>query len=208
MKLVAQEIYYFQNDLFFSPIRDKVDYAKVLFYTARNLLVNAKLEDVETIGELRLVVDKMSRLFFFQREKYFTLSFPFKVVIDEGSVMKITSYMGREVDSQSISAALSILEKDSFRLRPSPIDFIMNDTEIPVVGFELLEEVFASEPSYLRYDKDIKNEKGRLHPLHHIDMNYSVYGSFKLGLYDIVTPEHFVDIVTVSTDCSFFEDWR
>jgi hypothetical protein len=38
------------------------------------------------------------------------------------------------------------------------------------------------EPGYIRYDYDVDNYEEHVHPLHHIDVNYSDIGTFKLGI--------------------------
>ena len=61
------------------------------------------------------------------------------------------------------------------------------------------------EPAYIRYDYDPDNEKGKLHPLYHLDLHYSQYSTFKIGLFDKIAGDFFEDIHNVKTDCIFIE---
>lgn len=206
MKIVEKIIPKFQEDLFFSAIRDKKDFAKLLAVSARNLLI-----DFEEIGavvsecKMKLVVDKMSRLFYFKEDKYFSVSFPFTVLIDKGHVIDIKTLSGKKVDNKSISAIISILEEEQFQLNPSLLDLYIASSELSSLGVELLEEIFQSEPCYIRYDNDPKNEKGALHPLNHLDINYSAYGSYKIGLSKVIPLANFEDVLNINTDCSFLQ---
>lgn len=206
MKSIDKIIPKFQEDLFFSAIRDKKDYAKLLAVSARNLLIDfGELGTVESNCRMKLVVDKMSRLFYFKDDKYFSVSFPFIVLIEKDEVIEITTLTGKVVDNKSISAIISILDEEQFQLTPSLLDLYIASSELSSLGVELLEEIFQSEPGYIRYDNDPKNENGNLHPLNHLDINYSSYGSYKIGLSKVIPIANFEDVLNISTDCSFLQ---
>ena len=206
MKTIDKIIPKFQEDLFFSAIRDKKDFAKLLAVSARNLLIDfGEIGEVESECRMKLVVDKMSRLFYFKDNKYFSVSFPFTVLIENNHVIEITTLTGKKVDNKSISAIISILEEEQFQLNPSLLDLYIASSELSSLGVELLEEIFQSEPGYIRYDNDPKNENGNLHPLNHLDINYSAYGSYKIGLSKIIPMSNFEDVLNISTDCSFLQ---
>lgn len=206
MKVVTRVIYSFQEKDFFAPIRDKIEYARVVVLAARQLLLDMDDDNVETVSSMRLVVDKMSRLFFYKEKKYFSISFPFTILLDGDNIAKLTSYTGKNLDNKSISAVISILDNEQFRLNPSLIDFYIEPNSIDSIGLFLLEEIFQSEPSYVRYDYDSDNEKGKLHPLSHLDINYSQYSTFKLGFHQEIDQEYFENLQNIKTDCSFIVD--
>src|ERR1700761_3819291 len=103
-------------------MRDKIQYARVILFAARKLLLNINDHEVESNSSMILIVDKMSRLFFYKEKKYFSVSFPFVTLLENNEVLKITSLSGREVDNKNISAVISILDNEQFRLNPSLID--------------------------------------------------------------------------------------
>jgi hypothetical protein len=183
-----------------------VDYAKLLVLAARQLLLNMDSEDIKVASKMKLIVDKMSRLFFYKENKYFSVAFPFTTVIDGNDVIELSSYSGKKLDNKSISAVISILDSEQFILNPSLIDFYIEPNSIESSGLFLLEEIFQFEPSYIRFDCDPENEKGKLHPLNHFDINYSQYSTFKLGLKETITTDYFENVQNIKTDCSFVLD--
>lgn len=206
MKIIQKEIFTFQDQDFFSPIRNKLEYAKLLAISARQLLVDYEAEGTPVAGIMQLVIDKMSRLFYSKDGKYFSIAFPFGTRIESGQVKELSTYSGKVLNNKAISAIIAILDSEDFKRSPSLIDFFIEPGSIEIAGIELLEEIFQFEPSYLRYDCDADNENGKLHPLHHIDFNYSQYSTYKLGLHDIITMEYFVNLQNIKTDCSFVID--
>jgi hypothetical protein len=51
-------------DRFFSPIKNKVQLIELLMNSLKYMLLNQKVNKVRVRGEIVLVIDKMSRLFF------------------------------------------------------------------------------------------------------------------------------------------------
>lgn len=203
MKIISKEILSFQEvDLFFA-IRDKIDYARLLLNSAKLLLLDADGGKAASSASLRLLVGKMSRLFLYKPGKFFSVSFPFNVRVDGEKVSSITSHLGNEVESYSISCALAILNDEKFRLMPSPIDFWVDTDSSELVGLTLLEEIFFSEPAYIRFDTDPERENGKLHPLNHLDINFSSYSTYKVGLNREMYEKDFEDMLDITTDCSF-----
>lgn len=206
MKTIDKQIPKFQEDLFFSPIRDKKDFAKLLAVSARNLLIDfSEFGTLESSSSMKLVVDKMSRLFYFKEEKYFSICFPFIVLILDNGIVEISTLTGKKVDNKSISAVISILEEEQFQLNPSLIDLYIASNDLSPLGIELLEEIFQCEPGYIRYDNDPKNENGKHHPLNHLDINYSSYGTYKVGLSKVIPISNFEDVLNITTECSFLQ---
>jgi len=206
VKVIERGIFPFQEKEFFSPIRNKIDYARLVVLAARQLLLNSSVEGAEITSRMKLIVDKMSRLFFYKDKKYFSISFPFTTQIDGDDIIEITSYSGKNLNNKSISAVIAILDNEQFKLNPSLIDHYIEPNGIESSGLFLLEEIFQSEPSYIRYDIDSKNENGILHPLHHFDVNYSSYGTYKLGLNKNIPEDYFESTLNILTECVFVTD--
>ena len=74
-----------------------------------------------------------------------------------------------------------------------------------MIGLEIIEELILVEPSYVRFDIDPENQKGHLHPLNHLDVNYSQAGTYKIGLRTAITLDEFEDILNVDTNCYYIE---
>lgn len=210
MKVIMKGILPFQEKNFFFPIREKADYVRLILNTIQYLLIEKELEDLdldECQSQLRVVVDKMSRVFLYRNGKYFSVSFPFIILLDSNNdIEEITTYEGIKIDSQNVSFANSILNDGSFQLNQSLVDFYLESTAFESTGLDLLEKIFHSEPAYIRYDHDPQREDGKLHPLDHLDVNYSSYGTYKIGLNNIITEDYFENLINLNTDCSFLED--
>lgn len=206
MKLIERDILPFKENEFFSPLRDKIDYAKLIVYSTRYLLLNFETEGVECVSKMKICIDKMSRLFFYKQKKFFSVSFPFSVQIDENVITDISTFSGKSIDNQSLSSAISVLEDSNFNLNPSLTDYyIESDSSSEFLGIALLEEIFQAEPSYIRYDHDPAQVNGKIHPLNHLDVNYSSYGTYKIGLDNDIETGYFDNILNIRTDCEFLK---
>ncbi|MFC4636079.1 hypothetical protein ACFO3O_19370 [Dokdonia ponticola] len=210
MKEITIGILPFQEKDFFFPIRDKVDYVKLILNSTQYLLLSNDIEEVdlkECNSKLKVVIDRMSRLFFYQKGKYFSISFPFILRLDDDDkILEITTFTGTIIDSQSVSMASAVLKDGIFQLSQSLIDYYLEASKVESYGIDLLETIFHSEPAYLRYDYDPEREDGRQHPLNHLDVNYSSYGTYKLGLNNEIIENYFENVVNINTDCSFLDD--
>jgi len=47
------------------------------------------------------------------------------------------------------------------------------------------------------------HENGKMHPLYHLDVNYSSGASYKIGLYNELQIEEFKEILDITTDCLY-----
>lgn len=48
--------------------------------------------------------------------------------------------------------------------------------------YELIMYFIEFQSGYIRYDYDAKNKNGKIHPLHHFDLSYCNYTTYKFGL--------------------------
>lgn len=201
MKVIERNIPIYQENKIFFPIRNKLDYIQILLLSMQILL----LEDGShnSNSKMKLCIDKMNRLFFYKQDKYFSIAFPFSVGIDDNNVGEIKTYLGKEIDFEKISSVLAILDNEQYKTHKSLTNLDIDPDSIDIKGITLLEELLLFEPCYVRYDYDIKNQNGNRHPLYHLDINYSQYGTFKLGLKNSINNSHFEDLHNTNTDCSF-----
>ena len=203
MKIVNRNIFEFQEDKYLFAIRDKVDYIKLVLVAAEMLSVNEKFKKNGSDCYLKLKIGRMGRIFVFKEDKFFSFGFPFNVQLKNQSVIKITTYSGLTVDSQTISSALSLLTGASNIIQAITTESSEETFYFDSLGKRLLEELIMAEPGYLRYDKDILNTKGKKHPTYHLDFNFSSYGTYKLGLLKDMLTDEFEDMTNIETDCFF-----
>lgn len=203
MKVIEREIQPFQEKDFFDPIRDKASFARLIVYSARQLLLDFSTSGIKTTFKMKLIVDKMSRLFFYRDNKYFSVAFPLTILTNGTDVTEISTYSGKRLDFINISAVISILDSDYYHNNPSLIDFPIEPMSIEESGIYILEEIIQFEPAYIRYDHDPDNENGKIHPLDHLDINYSQSGTYKLGLFNSISNSFFENIQNTTSECSY-----
>ena len=66
--------------------------------------------------------------------------------------------------------------------------------------------LLSMELGYIRYDYDPEHENGKFHPLHHLDINYSSKGTYKLGMNNKIQINDFVDLLDVKKECRYIKE--
>ncbi|WUR13366.1 hypothetical protein E7V67_027400 [[Empedobacter] haloabium] len=196
-----------QVDLLFSPLRTKVDVIRLLMNTIKIMLVGDKLPTERTAGMLTLRVSSMNRLIFSAVDKIFSISFPFTTLQQEDCLRFESDYCD-DIDHRITSEILALVNSrhytdftDIFGFADAVIEAGEDHEDL----WGLVRELMMFEDNYLRYDHDPIRADGKRHPLHHLDISYTSSGTFKLGLAGRVTPEVFVDILDVESDCHFLD---
>ena len=67
-------------------------------------------------------------------------------------------------------------------------------------SFDLLEFLLLVEPCYIRFDNDPNSANKFIHPKKHFDINFSVNGTYKIGVYNSIVVEDFKDIFDKTTN--------
>ncbi|WP_076280844.1 hypothetical protein [Paenibacillus odorifer] len=208
------------------PIRKKNDILKILLEISSYLLVNDKPVD-RGIGEFIVKVDKMSRVFITlhgdEREiKHYSFNFPFIIEDSEENegFINLKSNKNRiKVDSMKLSVLRSVsatgwfsdegeISSTCMLEHYETLEIIIKEIVGPVEKYIdevwlLIKELILIEPGYLRYDYDPVYQKDNLHPLHHIDINYTNHITFKLGLESKYLQKMFIDLLDTNTNCHY-----
>ena len=126
--------YYYER--FMRPMREKQDNILLILDILNILLIGEEKDNVK--GKILIKVDKMSRLFCFLKEKYFSIVFPFEIEQRAGyeNVYKIyDAILDMEIDNRIVV----LLERMLVR-----IDFIDNTVD------EIIENAYldVSEEGY------------------------------------------------------------
>lgn len=74
--------------------------------------------------------------------------------------------------------------------------------------FKLFYIISTTEPGYLRYDFDPNHDKGKIHPCHHIDINFNNHSAYKYGLYKNLSRDEFEKIFAKHEDKLFLHSFR
>lgn len=189
------------------------DYAYLILLISRKLISFPYLseENINSISKPFLMMDicKNSRAFLFiSHNKYFCVSYPLNIKQDGNNVKIYSTEKNVEVTNQVISECIGVIS--SLATNGNFIDAWMNDDGSNTqASLDILELLLHTEPSYLRYDYDPITAKGKeaRHPVHHLDINMSRKGKYKLGLYEHLSPKDFVDIVSEDKDCHFLSKY-
>lgn len=209
MKILFGRYY---EERFRKPIRNKKDIVSFIFDALDAMLVRLPGEES---GVLWIKKDKMSRIFCFLDEKYFSLVFPFEVEQKMDNEFKIyDSTFEIEIDNRRIVLLRRLLDEIDFM--GNSIETIIEDAYLDVAdngyeneeieqGFMLILRLLSMELGYIRYDYDPEHENGRLHPLHHLDINYSSKGTYKLGMNNKIPINDFVDLLDVKKECRYIQ---
>lgn len=203
--------YYYER--FMKPVRKQQDSISLILDILNVLLIGENISDQK--GTIMIVVDKMRRLFCFVDNKYFSIVFPFDIesVPGKDKVYKIyDAVLNMEINSRMIALMERMLVQINFVEKT--IDEIIENayfdvseeeyTEIEVSNcFNLILRLLSMELGYIRYDYDPEHENGDIHPRHHLDVNYSSKGTYKLGVKKKMKREEFVDLLDLKTECKY-----
>ncbi len=210
MKLIERKM----NGLFCQkvqkPIRGKRDTILLLLETLK-LVNHAESNILNEKGKIIIYIDKMSRIFYIMDYKIFSFYFPFSLEEKGKENYKIyDSLTDFEITNQMLSLLISIFEKDTkiWESLENLMDFIIdsaNDYEYKNIDdiWKLIIKLWHMEDGYIRYDYDAIHENGKLHPLYHLDINYSSGAAYKIGLKQEMKMIEFKDILDTTTNCSY-----
>lgn len=207
MKRYSYNIAQWNADEIFSPIRSKKDSIRLLMKALKLMITNQEVSEQDSIGQIVLVISKMSRLFFFSKDKYFSINFPFFVTETENGLIYYSSHIS-DIDSRVTSTVLSVLSStDQFDANcvlefADPIATIAESSQ---EFWPFLRELLLHEDGYVRYDYDKEHENGQLHPLNHLDIFYSSETTFKIGLRQRIKTESLIDVLSIETNCTYLE---
>jgi len=166
MKRYEFNIHKGQIEKFFPKkrIKTKTQTIEILMESIQLILQNNKIPKEKIAGKIILIVDKMSRLFFINKNKFYSITFPFFIEKNNNDfTVKLQKFdyldyiedendIFIEVDYQIISNILSFVKCDNFKNQCS-LDFIT-----PIDEYEqyekkfwiFLREVLLMEDGYIR----------------------------------------------------------
>lgn len=161
-----------------------------------------------------MFIDSMSRLFLFEENKFFSVVFPFQLNLENGQV----TFLSQPIEMSHLAIIASVLS--DFDERKSIVDLtesILDNDEYKKLPQdeqktidELIEYLISYEVGYVRYDYDPDNFSkyskmgmSNVHPLHHLDINYSSNATYKLGLDTQIDIKIFLDMLDITTGCQF-----
>lgn len=184
-------------------VREKRDIIVLLMHAIKFMLVVGPVADGEE-GNLRLVVSRMSRLFFVVPNKIFSIRFPFQVVEEEGR-LSFHSHEIPDIDSKLTSLALGLVSSETFSTDDAYEFFepLVEEEAVPERLWAFVRELIMFEDGYFRYEVDMERASGEVHPENHYDIFYTNGASLKLGSVENHTLRDVIDVVNRDTECFF-----
>lgn len=193
------------------PIRKKRDSIILLINLCDYLLNFSQISDSEKIiSSMYIKNNNGYRLFYEESGKTYTLCSPFRFYVVDDSIEITNSILGIIGNPEiSLLKRIFITEKlyslkdavDSYCLIETIIYEDFNSISItPQEMWNFLISFISYESGYLRYDYDPKNCNGKIHPLHHLDIFYTNYSTFKFGIKKTMPIEDFIDMFDSETD--------
>lgn len=208
-KVIEFELDSSSLDSFTRIIRRKKDIVLLLIDIVRFISIHQEIPIVDQpVGKLKIVIDKMSRIFIISDYKHVTFSFPFTLVQDENEGFYIRSPHYGVIDSVVLSKIKRLLLDDSTfedACISSFADNVLDNLSVSPSFWSLLRELLLFEDGYLRFDHDPDPERlhATKHPLNHLDIFYSGYASFKLGVDKHLDEYDLPNILDLNSDCSW-----
>ena len=210
MKLITRKI----NKVFYEniakPLRDKKSLILLLLETVKQIQVG----DVSTTnyGEMKILIDKMSRVFYQLENKMFSLVFPFGIELTDEKCKVYDSETDIEIDSKVIAVLISIISYyDNEKISVETIldayceSAPEEENEQMDAIWRILIRLFSMELGYIRYDYDKEHADEEYHPLNHFDVNYSSNITYKIGLKESINLEEMITFLDVKQKCQYLE---
>ncbi|WP_313035049.1 hypothetical protein [Acinetobacter sp.] len=209
----------FKLDMIFdSAIRHKIDLMKL----SLNLIIELINEEVGFIlnEKSNFVLIKSKNTFRYsviKENQIMSAILPFRFNFDEDIEF---NYNMEVIDLNDFYILLSCVDKIKYEI-DNGMDLLSDDIrslidEVLIQDLnlnnaleykykKLLNHMFFQEDGYLRFDYDEENCNGYLHPLNHLDVNYSNSSTFKLGIKSKINFHTFWDILRSDTNCFYLE---
>ena len=191
------------------PVRNKQDIILLLLETIK-IIIDHVEDHTEGQSKVILCKDKMSRVFYETKDKYFSIGFPFYIEKKNGSYRIYDKITELEIDSRRLSMLIRIFSSESHMSQSleSMIDDILEvaeDYEYQNINevWYLVFLLWHMEEGYIRYDYDPIYEKARSHPLNHLDINYSSDITYKIGMNRKISIKAFMNILDIKEECAF-----
>lgn len=187
---------------FFRPLRSRVDIIILLLESIR-IIINNINTTKKDVGKMTLHIDKMKRLFFFSKEKFFSINFPFFINNGPDGNIVYDSY-DKNIDSRIISKIMGLFsEKNILASNNLSVFFdMLEDIYEEKDVWNIIIELLTFEEGYIRFDDDIEH-MGELHPQYHIDIYYKDNNKIKFGLKKIISENDFLGLLDSKSDCYF-----
>jgi hypothetical protein len=187
------------------PIRDKTESLRVITHAIKMMTIEKRQNAPASSGGLTLIVDKMSRLFFWTPAKYYSVTFPFKAFESEEGGIEFESTNSVAITAQITSFLLMLLNTGKL-FTQDEYEYLQMMDECHALGsgcWDMIRDLITCEDGYIRYDHDRSRMNGHFHPEFHLDVFYTQAATFKLGHDGACGADRFMDYLNTRTHCGY-----
>ena len=205
MKRFAFDLDKYQMDYLFSAFRGKSNIVSFWMHSVKIATAYAPPPAEMVCGVMVIQIDKMQRIFVQNGDKAFSAAFPFNIKEVDG-ILTCSLNSGIEITSKISTEVIAFLDATPAFLNGEILGFaddIMQTSDDPDELWKVLSELVCADDGYVRLDHDPAREKGKLHPLNHLDVFYSQGATFKLGLRAKIAVDDLSDILDLRSECHF-----
>lgn len=194
---------------------------EIILEVSKLILVGNLVKPENAEGTFTINPDKR-RIYFSQilnsdEVKHFSFQYPFRIKKEEDVYVLRTYSQDTDIQSAHVQVILSLISKGvlseargKYGIQLEFCSLVENTLNELYLSRSLVEdlddillELFLFEPSYIRYDEDLKNENGRIHPLNHFDIFYSQQTTFKLGIENRYNFDAFLEFLCNEEECFY-----
>ncbi len=192
------------------PIRTKLDIIIILLYTLQYILWKPIEKNIT--ARLKIVINKMKRVFYYLDTKMFSIVLPFSIKKVKAQIDIYDNLNDNLViDNKIIAILISIFESalnNDYRffeiLDEHCLENNITNCEKEYLS-QIIYKLLFTEYGYVRYDDDIKREKSKIHPRFHFDLNATPNATFKIGIDKAISLDQFIDILDITTECKYIK---
>lgn len=199
------------NELVFPVhrIKERKQLIELVIKCCRELTVATPLDtDNIILGNVAIVINKMSRMFFFKPGKYVSMALPISVVVNDTGNLSF-QYQGNPIDSQMWSLLVTMLNtpREIVQGYEEYADYCCQADLNERILLDIFESFQQADYGYLRYEYDISGYTAaqnaghpHRHPLYHYDIHLSNQATFKTGILSALKPKQFIEFVDNEND--------
>lgn len=191
-------------------IKKQIHYVQAVLQIVNLILTWNKSEDVSDVSYPYLYItgkENANRVYIVKSNSIVSFMFPLGISKkcdllgnSNWTINKREVVLSLPIVSKCIDYANSIgQKKNATKIIDIAKSILLYDKEANI-SFDLLEYLLLAEPCYIRFDNDSINANKYIHPKRHLDVNFSVDGTYKIGVYNNVVIDDLKDILDRTTN--------
>lgn len=174
----------------FCSVRDALDNLSNVLHLAElvNTCAHYKCQNHEEDFDFVIFSGSFRRALIKKKNGYFSMSIPFQIIDNGESIAFNYDLIGQAVDGQFISIlrnAILTSREGSFshdQVVCTLCDHFGLEFSDAILYLDAFIALLADDHGYFRFDDDVENANGDIHPRYHFDFFYKNTSSIKIGM--------------------------